>query len=186
MVPLAGRHQVENAALAVLAAEAFADAEGIDIPPPAIVEGLARTHWPGRLQVVGGEPLVLLDGAHNPAGCEALARALRDMSGGGAFEDLCLVFGALADKDLAGMARHLFPVADRLILTRGRSERFRDPGEAAGLARGMGIEASVVPELDAALAAARAGAAPRDAICLTGSLYLVGDALEAMGIDPYR
>ncbi|HEY3176333.1 MAG TPA: folylpolyglutamate synthase/dihydrofolate synthase family protein [Candidatus Polarisedimenticolia bacterium] len=186
MVPLAGRHQVENATLAVLAAEALGEATGLQIPTRAIVEGLARVHWPGRLQVAGSAPLLLLDGAHNPAGCEALARALRDMRGGGAFEKLHLVFGVLQDKDLEPMARHLFPLASRVLLTKGRSERFRDPLEVAAVARSMGIEAQVIPDLRAALAAAREACAPDDAICLTGSLYLVGDALEAMGLDPYR
>src|SRR5207247_3796598 len=76
VLPLAGRHQVENATLAVLSAEALADALAIEIPTSAVIEGLGRSHWPGRLQIASQRPLLLLDGAHNPAGCEALARAL--------------------------------------------------------------------------------------------------------------
>lgn len=186
MVPLAGRHQVENATLAVLAAEALDEAAGLAIPAPAIVEGLARVHWPGRLQVAGDSPLLLLDGAHNPAGCEALARALKDLGETGRYRRLCLVFGVLQDKDLEPMAGQLFPLASRVILTRGRSGRFRDPGDVAAVAKAMGFKAEVIHDLPSALAAARSTCAPDDAICLTGSLYLVGDALEAMGLDPYR
>jgi dihydrofolate synthase/folylpolyglutamate synthase len=140
----------------------------------------------GRLQVAGDAPLVLLDGAHNPAGCEALARTLKDLGETGRYGRLCLVFGVLQDKDLEPMAGHLFPLASRVILTRGRSGRFRDPGDVAAVAKAMGFKAEVIHDLPSALAAARSTCAPDDAICLTGSLYLVGDALEAMGLDPYR
>ena len=188
VLPLAGRHQVENATLAVLAVEALADA---DLTPPlevsseAVVEGLSRTQWPGRLQMVGYQPLMILDGAHNPAGAHVLARALRDMAESGAWSDLWLIFGALIDKEVEPMARELFPLADRLILTRGRSDRFREPRELARLAESIGCAATVTQSCDDAIRAAREGAAPGDAICLCGSLYLVGDALEALKIEPY-
>lgn len=188
VLPLAGRHQVENATLAVLAVEALADADlspPIDVAPEAIIEGLARTQWPGRLQMVGHQPLILLDGAHNPAGAHVLGRALRDMADSGAWDQLWIIFGALADKEVEPMARELFPLADRLILTRGRSDRFRPPAELAGLAASLGIKAAVTASCDEAIKQARGAAAPGDAICLCGSLYLVGDAMEALGIEPY-
>ncbi|HZI93906.1 MAG TPA: folylpolyglutamate synthase/dihydrofolate synthase family protein [Patescibacteria group bacterium] len=184
--PMAGRHQVENATLAVLTAEALREALGIRITTEAIVEGLARAQWPGRLQVAGQRPLLLLDGAHNPAGCEALARALKDMADGGAFRRLALIFGVLQDKDVEPMARHLFPRAERIFVTRGRSERFRDPDQIATLARALGADPSVQDDPAAAMKAARAWAGPDDAICLCGSLYLVGDAMSALGIEPFN
>lgn len=181
MLPLSGRHQIENATLAVLAAEEVDD-RLFDVGAGAIIEGLASTQWPGRLQVVGSAPLFLLDGAHNPGGCEALARALKDLRDSGAWKEICLIFGVLQDKELEPMARQLFPLASRVILTRGRSERFRDPHEVAAMTRGLGPQPGIITDLQAAIAAARSGAAADGAICLTGSLYLVGDALEALGL----
>ena len=181
MLPLSGRHQIENATLAVLAAEEVGD-RLFDVGSAAIIEGLASTQWPGRLQVVGSAPLFLLDGAHNPGGCEALARALKDMRDSGAFKDLCFVFGVLQDKDLEPMAKHLFPLASRVILTRGRSDRFRDPVAVAAATRGLGPQPEIIADLPSAIDAARSGTAADGAICLTGSLYLVGDALESLGL----
>jgi dihydrofolate synthase/folylpolyglutamate synthase len=193
-VTLIGRHQVENATLAVLAAEAFREAlhqeagppdqAGFEISLEAIVEGLARTHWPGRLQIAGSRPLLLLDGAHNPAGCAALARALKDLGVSGGWKRLCVVFGALKDKDFGPMLDHLLPLAHSLVLTRGHSDRFRDPEELAAAARAAGGEPVVAQDLGAALDSARSWARPEDAICLCGSLYLVGDAMERLGLDP--
>jgi len=196
ILPLAGRHQVENATLAVLAAEALCEAgassgplstkaEGFEIPVAAVVEGLARTHWPGRLQIAGHNPLLLLDGAHNPAGCAALARALRDMREAGAFQRICLVLGVLQDKELEPMLRSLLALEPRLVLTRGRSERFRSPDEMAAAARAFGCPRLVIDDVGAAIETARSWASPQDAICVCGSLYLVGDAMQALGLSPY-
>ncbi len=187
VIPLGGRHQVENAVLAVLAAlalrgrlPAFAG-----LTDDAIVEGLARTHWPGRLQVAGHRPLLLLDGAHNPAGCAALARALRDLRLAGAFARLGLVFGVLKDKDAEAMLAALLPLSPRIVATRGASERFREPLEVAAAARALGAGAVVVDDPAAAIEAARTWAGAEDAICICGSLYLVGDAMSALGITPF-
>lgn len=181
MLPLPGRHQIENATLAVLAAQEVGD-RLFEVGTKAIIEGLASTQWLGRLQIVGAEPLFILDGAHNPGGCEALARALKDMRDTGSWKDLTLIFGVLQDKELEPMAGYLFPLATRLILTRGRSERFREPVEVAARTRELGPQPELMPELSSAIAAARTGAAADGAICLTGSLYLVGDALEMLGL----
>ena len=189
VVPLAGRHQVENAALAVLAAEALAEATGLEIPAGAVAEGLARVQWPGRLQIAGDRPLMLLDGAHNPAACETLACALKDLRDSGAYRELTLVFGVLQDKDLDPMLRHLLPLARRLVLTRGQSPRFREPREIAfhveEQAGKAGVDLVLKADLPAALETARAMSAEGDAVCLCGSLYLVGDAMSLMGIEPF-
>ncbi len=186
-LPLAGRLQRVNAAIAVLAAEAL-DGVGT-LPAPitreAIVAGIAAARWPGRLQVVGRDPLFLLDGAHNPAGCAALARSIDDLHARGEFDRLCVVFGALKEKDALSMARAIFPRAARVILTRGRSERFREPQDLARETEGTGPGAMVVEDLSAAIEEARRWCGRSDAILLTGSLYLVGDALELLGIDPF-
>ena len=186
VVPLAGRHQVENATLAVLAAEALGEALGMVVPPAAIVEGLARADWPGRLQIAGQRPLLLLDGAHNPAACETLARALRDLRDAGAFRDLTLVFGALQDKEVEPMLGHLVPLAQRVVITRGESERFREPREIAPLVWALNADASMEGDLAAALESARSRSADGDAVCVCGSLYLVGDAMKLLGFEPFQ
>lgn len=186
-VPLAGRHQIDNAVLAVLAAEVMRDAIDPEAGLQAAVrDGLARTVWPGRLQAVGRDPLFLLDGAHNPAGCRALAAELRQLIARAPGRRVVLVFGVLEDKDVASMMAGLFPVAARVILTRGASERFCDPERMAEMARGQGFGSEVEPTLSGAIGAARAWAKPGDAICLCGSLYLVGDAMAALGLAPDR
>jgi len=189
-LPLAGRHQRDNAAMAVLAAEALDELGALPAPVTreAIVSGVASASWPGRLQIVGREPLFLLDGAHNPAGCAALARSVDDLRARGEFDRLCLVFGALKEKDVPSMAREIFPRADRVILTRGRSERFREPQDVARETEGTGPEppsVMIVEELGAAIEEARRWCGGEDAVLLCGSLYLVGDALALMGVDPF-
>jgi len=191
LLPLAGRHQRDNAAMAVLAAEALDAARVLPraMTKDAVIHGIAQTRWPGRLQIVAREPLFLIDGAHNPAGCAALARAIDALHEEGAFERLCVIFGALKEKDVVSMAREIFPRAHHLILTRGRAERFRDPGDLAretADARGAAATIpAVVEDLGTAIDAARSRCGPRDAMLLCGSLYLVGDALELMGIEPF-
>jgi len=187
LTPLPGRHQVENAVLAVLAAEAFAEsgAAAKPIPPAAVTEGLARARWPGRLQIAGQEPLLILDGAHNPAGCEALARALKDLRDAGVCDRIGFVFGALQDKELDAMLGALVPRADMMVVTKGRSGRFLDPGETARAAVALGASPVVARDPASALALAREWARPADAIVVCGSLYLVGDAMEALGLQPY-
>ncbi|MGH9867231.1 MAG: bifunctional folylpolyglutamate synthase/dihydrofolate synthase [Candidatus Polarisedimenticolia bacterium] len=186
-VGLAGAHQRRNALVAALAAEALHEAGVVTSPIPraAIASGLASVRWPGRLQVVARDPLVVLDGAHNPDGCRALARWLREELEPSRRDRLCLVFGALEDKEIEPMARALFPLAGRIVLTRGRSPRFRDPESLRGFARESGAEVAVLGEVSQALDDARAWAGARGAVCLCGSLYLVGDALAALGLDPY-
>jgi dihydrofolate synthase/folylpolyglutamate synthase len=187
-LPLAGDHQAHNAVLAVLAAERLHEAGIVAEPLPAraIAEGLARTRWPGRLQVVGREPLLLLDGAHNPDGCAALARWLRQGLTPAQAGRLCLIFGVLQEKDAGPMAAELFPLAGLLVLTRGRSGRFADPAALAAEARGLaGGEVAVEDDPLDAITRGRRWAGPGGAVCVCGSLYLVGDVLERLGVDPY-
>ena len=117
--PLAGRHQYSNAALALGAMELIGDA-GFRVDERLVVEGLGRTRWEGRLEVLRRAPMLLVDGAHNPAGAATLRRALQE---GFPRRRLILIFGVLDDKDYPAMVRRLFPLADRVILTRPHSER---------------------------------------------------------------
>jgi dihydrofolate synthase/folylpolyglutamate synthase len=172
-LPLLGAHQLENAALAYAALRALAEG-GWVIPPAAVVRGFRAVRWPARLQVVRRNPLVVVDGMHNPPAAEALAAALREILPPGR---TAFVLGVLADKDLDGMAAPLAPHIDRLIVTRPRTERACDPEEVAKVFAAHGHAGEIVPDVAVAVDRALEGAGPRDAVVVTGSLYTAGEAL---------
>ena len=161
-VPLAGEHQVDNAVTAALALEE------LGISP----EGIAETRWPGRLEHISPNPDIVLDGAHNPAGARALARYLETYYSG---RKRWMIFGAMRDKAVAEMGEILFSLADELILTAADSPRSMPPEELLALA-GRG---RAVPNIGAALQMVAGEAAADDAIIITGSLFLVGEARAA-------
>jgi len=177
-IPLPGRHQVGNAVLAVAAAKRLA-ADGFRVQPDAIREGLSAVRWPGRLQVLPGAPRIILDGAHNPPGAQALGEFLADRRGD--LGRLVLVFGVLKDKDWRTMLPRLLPAADALVLTRPPSDRREDP-EAIRATLPATLPVSVQPEVADAIAAARDLAGPGGTVLVTGSLYTVSAALRALGL----
>lgn len=171
---LRGRHQLTNAALAVELAETLAGF-GFAIGRAHVVAGLERAEHAGRLELVAARPPVLLDGAHNAAG----ARALREYWDEFVSAPVTLVFGAMRDKELGEIARALFPAARELILTRASNARSADPADLWRLALQFPPESgtiTVAPTAAEALALARERAAPHGLVCVTGSLYLVGEA----------
>jgi len=171
LCPLAGKHQISNAALALGAVELIEDA-GFRVEEAAVSAGLKQVRWEGRLEILQRSPMLLVDGAHNPAGVATLRRALQnDFS----HRRLILLFGVLGDKDYRAMARRLFPLADRVILTRPNSERALSPEElrlAAGRFHG---DIEVVENPGDALRYALSLAGKKDLVCVAGSLYLVGE-----------
>jgi dihydrofolate synthase/folylpolyglutamate synthase len=170
-LPLFGDYAVHNATAGVVAVEALT---GQALHPDTLREGLAAVRSPGRLEVVGREPLVILDGAHNPAGASALAEAMRESF---RWERLILVVATSANKDLAGMAAPLVPLADQIIVTKNDSVRSADPSDVIE-AFGGAVERA--PSVGDALAAARRAATPRDVVLVTGSLFTVADATRAL------
>lgn len=169
---LRGRHQVENAVVAIHAAESLRRA-GLPIGRGAILDGLAAAEWPGRLELVLGAPPVLLDGAHNEAGAQALRAYLDEFC----HYPVTLVFGAMDDKHVDRMAEELFPAVRAVVLTRIGSPRSADPiALAASLPPAVGGAAPIVASsVEEALAWAY-HVTPRDGlICVAGSLYLVGE-----------
>jgi dihydrofolate synthase / folylpolyglutamate synthase len=165
--PLAGEHQLENLALAVVAAEELARAGFTRLDAPAVARGIRTCRWPGRLEEVllPGGKIVLLDAAHNADGAARLASHL--LSSAPCYD---LLFGALADKDAAAMLRQVAPAADRVVLTAPPSPRARSPRQlASGLPSARLV---IADEPTAALEQALAGASP--VLVVTGSLFLVG------------
>ena len=177
---LRGRHQVENAALAVAVAEMLAE-NNFPLARRHVVEGLERAEHPGRLELIEGDPPVLLDGAHNPAG----ARALRAYLGEFARAPVTLVFGAMRDKALAEIAATLFPAASRLVLTRPDNARAAAPGELRDSLPAALDSGKITLAADAgqALRFARDVTPPGGLVCVTGSLYLVGEARKKVMSD---
>ena len=169
--PLPGRHQRDNAVVALRLLEEAA-AAGLAVDVARAAEGFADAHWPGRLQRVAGRPPLLLDGAHNPSGAAALADALRDEP------PFVLVFGAMADKDVASVGRTLFPLARTVVLTRAPSARAAEPAAIAERVGPAAAAAVVEPDIGAALRAARVLAGRDGLVVVAGSLYLVGDVLR--------
>ena len=169
--PLAGRHQYSNAALALGAMELIGDA-GFRVDESLVVGGLGRTRWEGRLEVLRRAPMLLVDGAHNPAGAATLRRALQE---GFPRRRLILIFGVLDDKDYPAMVRRLFPLADRVILTRPHSERALPLDALLPVARRFHRNVELCANPGDALRSALLRAGKEDLVCVAGSLYLVGE-----------
>jgi dihydrofolate synthase/folylpolyglutamate synthase len=166
--PLPGAHQRDNLLVAIRLLEE-ARAAGLPVDLGHLAEGVAATRWPGRLERIEGTPPLLLDGAHNPAGARALAVELV------AHRPFVLLFGAMADKDIAAIAGPLFPLADRLVLTAPRIDRAASPAEVAARAGESARGAHLEPDVRQALKAARGMAGPNRLVVVAGSLYLVGE-----------
>jgi dihydrofolate synthase/folylpolyglutamate synthase len=175
--PLPGAHQRDNLLVAIRLMEE-AKGEGLPIDLRRLPAAVARTRWPGRLERVPGEPPLILDGAHNPAGARSLAAHLAP---GPPF---VLVFAAMADKDVRGLAGELFPLAAEIVLTRPRVSRAASPDELARRAGPLGADAHREPSVARALRLARRLArarGPGTAVVVAGSLYLVGAVMPLLG-----
>ena len=177
-IPLAGRHQTENAVAAIAAAEVL-EAQGFRIGETAISHGLERANWPGRLQSVSDRPQILLDGAHNPAGAQALAAFVAEHRSG--LNRLILVFGVLRDKDWEAMLAPLGRLADQVILTHPPADRGADPHDLVAADRYC-PKVEIATDPGEGVALARSVAHPEDTILVTGSLYTVAAALRALGV----
>lgn len=181
-LPLLGRHQLENAATAVLAAEALADACGLDLPPAAVQQGLAAVRWPGRLETIGRRPLLVVDGAHNADSVRRLREAMEEYFG---LRQAVLLVGTLAGKDVAAMAAEIEPLASSAVTAAWEHPRAAPPDEVARAFAERGLPVSWYGDLDGALAQARALAGTGGAICAFGSVAFAGAVrTAALGLTP--
>jgi dihydrofolate synthase/folylpolyglutamate synthase len=180
-VGLLGDHQRDNATTAVAALHGLARVRPeLRVSPVAIQRGLADVEWPGRLQVLRREPLLVLDGAHNAFSAEVLGQALEQNF---VFRRLLLVLGLSQGKDAHGVLDALGWRAERLYVTRSRHERSTDPSVLATLAheRVADLRIHVCDEVGAAVDSALHAAQPDDLVLVTGSLFVVGEALVWWG-----
>ncbi len=163
--PLAGEHQVENAVTASLALRQLGCS-------PA---GIADTRWPGRLEWVSESPAIILDGAHNPAGARALAAYIERFFAG---RRIWMVYGTMRDKAVDEITGTLFPLAAEVIVTAPRYARSLRPEAVAAMAHDSRVRTSAT--VDEAMAVVRREAQPGDAVFITGSLFVVGEARELL------
>ncbi len=170
-LPLAGEHQVENALTAVAALDA------LGVAHPAIRQGIEQARWPGRLEYFDGQPRILLDAAHNPAGARVLARFLEKHHAGAAIH---LIYGAVRDKAIDEVADLMFARADRVILTRSQVSRSVKPEVLRQMVDHLHARIETAPVVEQAIELARAGARPEDLIVIAGSIFLIGEAKEAL------
>ena len=177
-LPLLGEHQKANAALALATVEVLQNK--IPVSDAAIRNGLATVAWPGRLQLVvrpSGQK-ILLDGAHNVAGAKTLRKTVENNF---PVEKRTLILGALQDKDWRQICEVLAPLAARIFTVPVASERAANPRELAAACRAVNPAAGIVA--GESLAEALTGAEADDFVLITGSLYLVGEALERLGLS---
>ena len=179
--PLVGRHQLRNIALALAAAEELRN-KAFPVTAEAIERGVRQTHWPGRLQVIpAGEewPEVLLDVAHNPAGAWALRAGISALYGERRFT---MVFGAMRDKAIAEIAEILFPLSERVIATQAPNPRSASVAEIRAAAQRTSSEILDADNVSSALQRARQVTSADGLIVVTGSIYVVGEAMRALNV----
>ncbi len=170
-IALLGEHQISNAAV-VLETVKVLRQRGWEISEEALVRGLEEARWPGRLELAWYSPNVILDGGHNPQCMEALARSLR-----GLYPEKKLLFltGVLADKDYPAMMGELLPLAKEFFTITPDSPRAMSAQELADYLRGRGGRAAPCGTVREALDQVLAAAEPQDVVCVTGSLYMIGE-----------
>ncbi|MCS7263746.1 MAG: bifunctional folylpolyglutamate synthase/dihydrofolate synthase [Armatimonadetes bacterium] len=172
-----GTHQLPNFGCALAVVELLRG-KGWEISDEAIIEGAQNAKCQGRLQLVRvGDLRILLDGAHNPSGASTLARALRTIF---RFRKLMLVTGILRDKDAVGIVSKLVPLADKVFVTQPQTERALPAKTLAQICQPFGKEIVICETVEDALKLAMAETEQDDLICVTGSLYVIGEALALL------
>lgn len=181
-IGLKGRFQNRNAALALAAIEIL-ERKGLKISSHHIVEGLKDISWPGRMHIVSREPLIVLDGAHNPTAIRELADSVKS---GFIYGRLILVIGVMEDKDIGKIIQGIVPIADYVIYTRPGYYRSARPKELMNEASSFGKPGKILPVVSQALDRAKELAGPEDMILVCGSLFTIGEALTYFDPEKYR
>jgi dihydrofolate synthase/folylpolyglutamate synthase len=179
VLPLLGDHQADNAALAIAAVEQFLGGGERPIAQEVVDDAFSLASSPGRLQVLAHHPTILVDGAHNPHGAQALSRSLTQFF---AFEPLVAVLGVLQEKDVTGIVEHLDAVVDKFVVTQSRSDRAFAPEDLAELvSRIAGPDRIILaPSVEEAIEAAAQIAGSDGGVIVTGSITLVAEATDVV------
>lgn len=173
---LLGWHQAENSAVGVMTSLILAEKEP-KITLAAIRAGLAEVYWPGRFEVVKDQPMVVIDGAHNPDGARALRRTLDEVFFG---KNITFLLGILADKDIGGITGELIRSSDDVVIVRPLSDRGAEPEEVATQLGGRAKAIALAASIGEGYKKARLLAGPSGVVCVTGSLYLIGPARKVI------
>ncbi|MBD3183304.1 bifunctional folylpolyglutamate synthase/dihydrofolate synthase [Candidatus Poribacteria bacterium] len=176
-MPLIGKHQRINASTAIGAVEAL-KFNGFNISGDSIRSGLSSVKWPARVEVMSENPAIILDVAHNEASAKALRETIQNNF---KYEKLILILGVSMHKDVKGIGRQLCPVSDHVILTRVNNPRAIKPVELQNELAGICDDVIIMDDTASALDHASSIASKDDLICLTGSVYLAGEAMEILG-----
>jgi len=173
-IPLLGDFQLENAAIVVAALEILAS-EGFAISAADIAQGLAQVRWPGRFQILQEHPTVLIDGAHNVASMKRLANNIKAYF---PQKRILLVFGTSCDKDIPGIISELVSLSSRVIVTQASHSRAAPLSTLAAEFAKRGIETETGETVPEAISRALALSDKTDVVCVTGSLFVVAEALD--------
>lgn len=174
-LPLLGKHQVENLATVVAAVDCLNDIVDLNITADIVQKGVESVRWPGRMHVLSVNPPVILDGAHNPGAAAALAGALGDLLGG---RPLALVLGMCKDKDMSAFIKEFGGMVKKAWVVPLKTERSVDPTDLAAVAKLAGWETAESTVNEAIEAGTEWARANGGALCICGSLFLVGEVLE--------
>ena len=171
-ISMVGRHQAENLKTALATLEILRKSGAVKLDREALYEGLKRARQPGRFEVISEDPLVIIDGAHNEAGVQALQETMAQHFAG---KKILLVAGILADKEIDSIVKFLTKITDHIIVTEPDNPRKLAAEKLAGHVADFGVAAEAVPDVEAAVHRAKELADGYDVILFAGSLYLIGD-----------
>ncbi|HEY3426014.1 MAG TPA: folylpolyglutamate synthase/dihydrofolate synthase family protein [Negativicutes bacterium] len=169
---LLGRHQIENSSIAVMTALVLAQREQ-RITVQNIASGLAKANWPGRFEVVAGQPLIIIDGAHNPDGARVLRENLDELFPG---KDIVFLLGILKDKDVTGIIKNLIRPDNKVVVVAPISERAGEPAEIAREIQAKQVE--IADSIASGIEQVKTLAGTDGVVCVAGSLYLIGTARQ--------
>jgi len=181
-IPLLGDHQLINAATSIGVIELLEEC-GVFIPPEAISRGLREVKWPGRIQILSSNPFIIVDSAHNAASAQALANTLKKFF---PERQIILILGMLKGKDVEGVGKALCPLAEEVVLTGMNSFRSLSPLSLQGeIKKFHGGKLTIKENIKEALDYSRTKVGNNDLICITGSIYLAGEALKLLGGEKF-
>ncbi len=173
-ISLLGEHQLINATTAVAALEVLIE-RGFNIPVKTIIRGMAQVDWPGRFQIITHHPTLILDGAHNPDSASKLRQTLEQYFN---YQKTVLVIGASSDKDIRNIAEELVPVARFVVATCSHNPRAMAPERIATEFARLNVASEIAPDVATALSKAINLAGENGLVCVTGSLFVVAEAIE--------
>jgi dihydrofolate synthase/folylpolyglutamate synthase len=173
-MPLLGEHQLKNAHLAIMTTELLRKM-GVTINEEDLRSGLEDTKWPGRLQIIQKDPIVILDCAHNPAGMSSLSSLINDMFSSAR---KILIMGIMRDKDIPGIVKEACSFADSIIITKPKFERAVEPELIQESVEKYCQDVKIIQDVAQAVDFARSNVKVDDVVIISGSIFNVGEAME--------